>query len=380
MHRGLSTIEPCRLGHERPYPAQGRRWRRREQKEASGNHVAIPDDAPSVRESKAQALQPNAQNDNSSFGRAIWLLESRCVEMSLPTGAVRCTTLPMDLKSGSRAVWNTATPDELFVLENGSSSVLRVRLGDNCFVQHLTQGREASRFRSSLGSRFVMCGSNTCKLLVTGTPGNGAHTPWVFDVEARQWERLQDAHYPILSSAVAAKADQVTIVGGWSKDQGCHGNVQVLNLVKPQSWTTLTKHPVPWRRPGAMCYLAGQLLLALGWMECEGKIGAPGFHLLRRNGASQRAQTSSSKLCSIQSGTPVIEVGQMPFADSFEHTGELHSVGNEQVVCIGRDHIQAYSMKRATWQTWPLPREIGNDGSSSWVKHCGSWALAWIAS
>lgn len=326
------------------------------------------------------AVQQNAQTCVGSFGRIIWLLGSRCVEMSLPTGAVRCVSLPIDLKSGSRAVWNAGKPEELFVLENGSSSVLWVRLGDTCAVQQLAQGREASRFRSSLGSRFVLCGRDARKLLVTGTPGNGAHTPWIFDVDTRVWERLPDAQYPILSSAVAGRGDQVTIVGGWSKGQGCHGNVQVLNLAKPQSWAALTNHPVPWRRPGAMCYVAGQLLLALGWMECKGQIGAPGFHLLRRNGASQRARTSSSKLCNVQPGAPVFEVGQTPFADSFEHTGELHSVGIDHVVCIGRDHVQAYSMKRATWQTWPLPREIGNDGSSLWVKHCGSWALAWIAS
>lgn len=34
--------------------------------------------------------------------------------------------------------------------------------------------------RSSLGSRFVLCGR---RLLVTGTPNQGAHSPWIFELD-----------------------------------------------------------------------------------------------------------------------------------------------------------------------------------------------------
>lgn len=37
--------------------------------------------------------------------------------------------------------------------------------------------------RSSLGSRFAKSGH---RLLVTGTPNQGAHTPWIFDLEVTQ--------------------------------------------------------------------------------------------------------------------------------------------------------------------------------------------------
>mmetsp|Transcript_74103 Transcript_74103/g.141027 ORF Transcript_74103/g.141027 Transcript_74103/m.141027 type:complete len:453 (-) Transcript_74103:60-1418(-) len=392
MHPGLSTMPPCgncnQRGHEiqncpRPTKRGNRRWQRASTEAASGHSVAAAESLPNASQPSTAELhfQRPTPVDVPEFGRAVWLLGSRCVELYLPTGRVCCTDLPCNLKGGSRAVWNSASSNELFVLQNGSSSVLQVRLGEDSAVHELTKGHESSRFRSSLGSRLLLCGADKSKLLVTGTPGNGAHTPWVFDIRTTRWDRLPEASYPILSSAVAANADSVTIVGGWSKAQGCHGHVQVLNLKKPCSWTVSTQqHPVPWRRPGAMCFLAGQLLLALGWMECEGRVGAPGFRLLRRNGAAQRARTSSSKLCTLSLNEAAAEVAQIPAADSFEHSGELHPVGNELVVCVGRDHVQAFSTKHRSWQNWPPPSELRSDGSSSWVKHCGSWALAWIPS
>lgn len=381
MYPGLSTMAPCsncnRRGHEFencPRPRPKRRWQCT-QKEVSS--------APERQDSQPLLTEPVMKISTSSeipeFGKAVWLLGSRCVELSLPSGAVRCSTLPCDVKPGSRAVSKTGNSGEIFVLENGSSSIFWLRIGDDCAVQELTKGREASRFRSSLGSRFILCGADQSKLLVTGTPGSGAHTPWVFDIRRKIWERLPEASYPILSSAVATNKETVTIVGGWSKGQGCHGNIQVLSLEKPPSWTSSNMHAVPWRRPGAMAFLGGQLLLALGWMECDGAIGTPGFRLLRRNGAAQGARTSSSKLCTVSPGVAPAEVTQLPLPDSFEHSGELHPVGDEFIVCIGRDHVQAYCYRQASWQSWPLPTQLRNDGSNSWVKHCGSWALAWMA-
>lgn len=390
MYPGLSTMPPCsncnKRGHEiqncpRPTKRGQRRWQRAST-EAVGEHsVESAESLLNVRHSLPEDLhvQRPIKADVIEFGRAVWLLESRCVELYLPTGRVCCSDLPCNLKGGSRAVWNSASSDELFVLQNGSSTVLQVKIGEACAVQELTKGHESRRFRSSLGSRLLLCGADSSKLLVTGTPGPGAHTPWIFDMRTKRWDCLPEASYPILSSAVAANADLVTIVGGWSKALGCHGNVQVLNLEKPCCWRASTQsNVVPWRRPGAMCFLADQIFLALGWMECEGRVGAEGFRLLRRNGAAQRARTSSSKLCTLSLSGAIEEVAQIPAADSFEHSGELHPVGDELVVCIGRDHVQAYSTKQRSWQNWQLPPQLRSDGSSSWVKHCGSWALAWI--
>merc|ERR1719277_2192970 len=113
-------------------------------------------------------------------------------------------------------------------------------------------------------------------------------------------------------------------------------------------------------------------------MECQGAVGSDSFRLLRRNGFAQRAHTSSSKLCVLGGADGRIsELSQMPMADSFEHNGEIYPMG-DQVVCIGRDHIQAFNVASSSWQTWRLPRQLGQDSSNSWVKHCGSWALAWL--
>lgn len=123
-------------------------------------------------------------------------------------------------------------------------------------------------------------------------------------------------------------------------------------------------------------------LVALGWMECLGEVGSTNFKMLRRNGGAQRERTSSSRLCRItDDGSDISEVSQMPLADSYEHNGEIYPMG-ESVVCIGRDHIQAFHMGGpiSKWQNWRLPRELSQDNSSSWTKHCGSWALAWLPS
>ena len=70
-------------------------------------------------------------------------------------------------------------------------------------------------------------------------------------------------------------------------------------------------------------------------MESEGQLGSPGFRLLRRNGGAQRAATSSSKLCTFCPGGAAVEMAQLPSADSFEHSGELHPVGNDFILCMG---------------------------------------------
>lgn len=246
-------------------------------------------------------------------------------------------------------------------------------------AKELTDASQANRFRSSLGSRLVQCTChpNRSGLLVTGTPGNGAHTPWLFDIQDRKWSKLPDAPYPILSSAVMVSSSAVTIAGGWSKAWSCHGYVQTLHLHSRPSWEVDEVTTVPWRRPGAGVSVAGRAVLALGWMECTGQVGATDFRLLKRNGGAQRAHTSSSRLCALSAsgGQGISEICSLPFADSFEHNGELYAVSND-IVCIGRDHVQIFNMPQSSWKTIPLPRELGSDNSSSWVKHCGSWALA----
>lgn len=316
----------------------------------------------------------------SSSGRALWLLGRRCVEMSLPGGAVRCLDLPFNVKSGSRGAADPRTPGSLFLLTNGSSRLRLVQVGEDVRMEELVAPEEASRFHASLGSRLVVCGAESSCLLVTGTPGTGAHTPWLFDLRARAWKRLPDAPHPILSSAVVPMGDVVAIVGGWSKQRSCHGLVQVLRLGPPAWWTVLDGAQVPWRRPGAGCLLQGQLLVALGWLECEGHVGMPGFRMLRRNGATQGVRTSSSRLLTLgHCGTgPVSELAVLPFTDSFEHNGEIYPMGN-RVVCIGRDRMQAFDASRTGWETWRLPPQLGDDRSSSWTKHCGSWALAFLS-
>lgn len=298
--------------------------------------------------------------------------------MSLPEGVVRSFDLPLDVRSGSRAVRNPRTAGEVFILENGSSRMWRLQLDSGDPAVELTAASQASRFRSSLGSRMVCC-EGGASLVVTGTPGQGAHTPWRFDVDRRVWTRLPDAPHAILSSAAADDGDgALTIAGGWSKQRSCHGFVQTFRF-SSGIWSVVSPHQMPWRRPGAGCFANGKLFVALGWMECEGRVGDAHFRLLKRNGSTQRARTSSSRLCNLGAGgsNVALEIDALPLADSFEHSGELHVVGS-RVVCIGRDHIQAYDFERATWKAWRPPRELSDDQSNSWVKHCGSWALAWI--
>lgn len=298
--------------------------------------------------------------------------------MSLPLGSTRCFSIPFEIKPGSRSV-GSCIQDELFILENGSSRIWRLRLGVASRAEELTAGAEATRFRASLGSRLLLIDGSA--LLVTGTPGPGAHTPWLFSLAVREWSQLPKAPHPILSSAVVAAGGAITIVGGWSKQRSCHGHAQTLRLQQPFKWTVSPSSFVPWRRPGAGCRMSGVgILVALGWMECQGDVGSESFRLLRRNGSAQRAQTSSSKLCALSGadGTSGIsELSTMPLADSFEHNGEIYPMG-QKVVCIGRDHIQAFDVVSCSWLTWQLPRELGQDDSSSWVRHCGSWALAWL--
>lgn len=72
----------------------------------------------------------------------------------------------------------------------------------------------------------------------------------------------------------------------------------------------------------------------------------------------------------------VEELSTLPLSDSFESLGEIFQMGGRFLVCIGRDHVQMFDMELASWQTWPLPQELSMDDSNSWVKHCGSWAVA----
>ena len=366
---------------------EAKRSRRHQQPRAKASESTsqFADEAVSPRPPANPPAPPTGRGCSNAFpavepsqARPVWLLGRRCVELSLPDGLVRCHILPRDVKPGSRAVDDPSVPGGLFVLENGSSKLWRLRIAEDPCVEDLAVDAEASRFRSSLGSRMLVCGATGAYLLVTGTPGVGAHTPWLFDLRSGSWAKLPDAPHPILSSATMATGDTVAIVGGWSKQRSCHGHIQVLNLRYPYSWTVMAVPPVPWRRPGAGCEVEGRLLVAMGWMECLGEIGSPDFRLLKRDGAKQQAPTSSSKLLLFsEGGAEVSELSVLPFADSFEHSGQIY-VMDHACVCIGRDHVQMYDMPDASWQTWPLPREIGNDSSNSWVKHCGSWALAWL--
>lgn len=228
--------------------------------------------------------------------------------------------------------------------------------GGRASAEDLTPGRDAGRFRSSLGSRLLSSdhGGNA-SLIVTGTPGRGARSPWRFDLRARRWRRLPEAPEAILSSAAFMAGDTLTIVGGWSKERGCHGRVQTLALDPPAQWRVAPATQVPWRRPGAgRMHRGSGILVALGWMETRGAVGTPGFRLLRRNGASQRAASSSSRLCSLADDA-LREVSVLPQADSFEHNGELYEMGGE-VLCIGRDQSRPTACRRARGDTGPCRR------------------------
>lgn len=380
--KGLSSTSPClncqRSDHETqncPQP-KTRRWNRRSSRTA--NQDVLGTEAKNGQAvSDIGRSQPMSMSSSEGVsGRIFWFLGRACVEMSVPTGGIRCFNLPIDVKAGSRAV-GVGGCDAFFILDNGSSRLSQLWIGNVITVEDLTVGTETTRFRSSLGSRLLLVGSSS--LLVTGTPSQGAHTPWLFDLHTRKWTRLPDAPHPILSSAVIATEDAITIVGGWSKQRSCHGHTQTLLLQQPLKWTASHVGFVPWRRPGAGCMMPGfGALVALGWMECHGAVGSWDFRLLPRNGSAQRARTSSSKLCRLDIvDCKIEEIVQMPLTDSFEHNGEIYQMGN-CVVCIGRDHVQAFDVVSSSWQTWALPRQLCEDSSNSWVKHCGSWALAWL--
>lgn len=297
--------------------------------------------------------------------------------MLLPSGVVNTWTTSTVIPPGSRALADPMVPGQVYLLENGSSTLWRY----NSFTgtsESLTPGVEATRFRSSLGSRFAKSGH---RLLVTGTPNQGAHTPWIFDLEVGKWSRLPDAPHAILSSAVAADESSICIVGGWSKMQSCHGYMQRLSLTEPREGWQVSSGYLPWRRPGAgRARSDGRIWVSLGWMECASNaaVGTQDFRLLRRNGASQRASSSSSRLVLLgmeRGKLQVEEISTLPFTDSFESLGELFHMDNK-LVCIGRDHVQMFDMDLCSWHTWPLPEELQRDESNSWVKHCGSWAVA----
>eukprot|EP00435_Cladocopium_sp_Y103_P030911 s628_g7.t1 len=302
------------------------------------------------------------------------------VELLLPSGRVRSVRhAGLNVPSGSRAVADPKRPGQLYLLENGSSTLWSYDCGSGR-AESLTVGAEATRFRSSLGSRFVLCGR---RLLVTGTPNQGAHSPWIFDLNAETWSRLPDAPCAILSSAVAVDDATIWVLGGWSKMQSCHGYLQRLSLNgRPSGWQVSSGF-LPWRRPGACTPLAdGRIVAALGWMECASAtpVGSRDFKLLRRNGGAQRAETSASRLVAMQmeqGKLQVEELSTLPCSDSFESLGEIFQMGAGRfLVCIGRDHVQMFDMELGSWQTWPLPQELSRDDSNSWVKHCGSWAVA----
>merc|ERR1712083_114238 len=111
----------------------------------------------------------------------------------------------------------------------------------------------------------------------------------------------------------------------------------MLRLERPFTWTASQKGCVPWRRPGAGRFVQGiGALVALGWMECEGVVGHRDFWLLKRNGGAQRERTSSSRLCKLDGASGTIEeLAKFPFADSFEHNGEVYPMG-DSICCVGR--------------------------------------------
>lgn len=388
VHRWVrrSSETNCKTGKdkytfEREKPHIARRWAAVDKRATPENVGGSEIDASSYQQggSTSSAIRSDVTPSLRTSGKIIWLLGNRCVELSVSDGTVRVLSLPLEVKPGSRAVQDPERPDTVFVLENGRSRLWRLGIGIGaCSVEQITSGSESSRFRSSLGSRLIHCGAGLHSLVVTGTPGRGAVDPWLFDLKSLMWTQLPPAPHAILSSAAFIAGETLTIVGGWSKDRGCHGHLQTLSLREGTSWSASPSSCIPWRRPGAGACLNARTIVALGWMECEGVIGSPSFRLLRRNGGAQRARSSSSALCELADNGSFSFLSKLPLADSFEHNGELYQLGH-QVVCVGRDHIQLFDMDSSSWQTLALPRELFNDSSNSWVKHCGSWAMAFLA-
>lgn len=308
------------------------------------------------------------------YGHALWMLNDRVVQLSLPSGRVQCSKIRFRLKSGSRAV---SDGNIIYILENGSSKILSFHFKTlSRQPRKITSNQESKRFRSSLGSRFLKLEDG---LLVTGTPGRGAHSPWFFQFSSRKWQKLPDAPHPILSSAVLKVPGGVSISGGWSKQRSCHGHSQTLDI-ESQTWKSSTSF-APWRRPGAGCMVNGNCFVSLGWMEHNGAVGSADFRLLRRNGKAQSAKSSSSKLCLVDCENGLMtEIAKFPFADSFEHSGEIFPLQEgKKLLCIGRDRVQIYDLLSGQWKTFPLPKALKNDQSNSWVKHCGSWAMTWVS-
>lgn len=367
-----------------------RRWTRKAPTEiAHGDGVAGAGYPPVTANGAAvPAMAAGVAATTPSAARLVWLLGRRGVELTVTTGEVRTFSVPAEIKSGSRAVRDPRDGSTVIVLENGSSRLLCLRCGTGpSTVEDLTRGGESSRFNASLGSRLLFCWAESRpSVLVTGTPGRGAHTPWLFDLASGTWAALADAPHPILSSAtfvLPAASGEATLViaGGWSKERSCHGYLQRLPLSRGGRWSVSESVWLPWRRPGAGCWIGGRCLIALGWMECEGEVGTARFRLLRRNGAAQRHATSSSRLISMSGGPgseSIAEVATFPLTDSFEHNGEVYSSGSS-LLCVGRDHVQIYDTVTAAWRVLRLPAQLLEDSSSSWVKHCGSWALACVA-
>ncbi|CAL1165754.1 unnamed protein product [Cladocopium goreaui] len=267
--------------------------------------LSSPPTVPSPPVAQRRATE-TAAGTASPGGRVLWLLGSRCVELLLPSGRVRTISHTgaglngLNVPAGSRAVADPKRPGQLYLLENGSSTLWSYDCASGR-AESLTPGAEATRFRSSLGSRFVLCGR---RLLVTGTPNQGAHSPWIFDLNAQKWSRLPDAPCAILSSAVAVDDDDaaICILGGWSKMQSCHGYLQRLSLKGRDGWQ-VSSGQVPWRRPGAATTLAdGRIVVGFGWMECASAapVGSRDFKLLRRNGGAQQAETSASRLVAMR--------------------------------------------------------------------------------
>eukprot|EP00746_Dinoflagellata_sp_MGD_P053801 gnl/MRDRNA2_/MRDRNA2_23609_c0_seq2.p1 gnl/MRDRNA2_/MRDRNA2_23609_c0~~gnl/MRDRNA2_/MRDRNA2_23609_c0_seq2.p1 ORF type:complete len:432 (+),score=50.94 gnl/MRDRNA2_/MRDRNA2_23609_c0_seq2:35-1297(+) len=326
-------------------------------------------------------------------GDIIWISGTRWVALCLASGKVRNGRCSQHIPPGSRLCCLSSSEGNatLALLPNGCSQVLQVEVpqegGAEIVMKELSAPGEGRRFRSSLGSRMVKAGRS---LLLCGTPNDGAHDLWCFDLEARRWEKMAPARHAILSSATTVCNGNLIVLGGWSKRASCHGYLQIF-CPRSRQWT-IASGWVPWRRPGAATVTSdtGGLLVALGWLEAtEACVGTNEFHLYKRNGGAQNRPGSSSRLLRIhfENTMDTEEIGRLPKPDSFESTGELYMVpqisssvsgGGSVLICIGRDHLQYYNVALNSWVCRALPKELkelDDAGASSWQKHCGSWAV-----